>query len=253
MRATVIFACVAALAGCTAADAQGQPAAPGSATQRSFPVGSFRSIALGLPHRLIVRVGGAPSVRAEGDARALSRIEVRVENGVLSIGRPRHLQKRRWVDQEETGRATIYVTAPTLEAAMLGGSGDIHIDRVQGDRFRAAIGGSGNIIIDSLRVRQADFAIGGSGDIRAAGRAERASISVAGSGDVEAQAMESATANVSVVGSGDVRTRVAGPATVSIIGSGSVDLGSAARCSVNRRGSGAVRCGTRSDKAAIYR
>ena len=82
------------------------------------------------------------------------------------------------------GHVTVYVTAPALEAASIGGSGDMRIDRIQAARFAASIAGSGDLEIGALQAREADFSIAGSGGIRAAGRAEQAEISIAGSGNV---------------------------------------------------------------------
>lgn len=208
----------------------------GPRVQRAFPVGAFQSVSLGGGHEVIVQVGGAPSVRAEGSERALERLEIVVENGSLQI-RDRGSS---WFGHH--GSATIHVTMPSLVAANVGGSGEIRIDRVAGERFTAAIGGSGEILVQDLRVRQADFSVGGSGEIQAIGSAERAQISVAGSGDVNLGAFEVRDAQISVAGSGDVSARATGTARISLAGSGDVAVTGPARCQVDRFGSGNVTC-----------
>ena len=121
------------------------------------------------------------------------------------------------------GGVTVYVTAPGLSAAAIGGSGDMRIDRVEGGNFEASIGGSGDMEIGALRADEASFSVAGSGDIRAAGTAERRDVSIAGSGDVDHRRAANArrlgldrrlgrrpgapatgTADVSIMGSGDV-------------------------------------------------
>jgi len=221
-----------------ACSAGAQDAGPRGA--RNFPVGAFHAVSLAGPHDVIVTVGGAPSVRAEGSEEVLERLDIRVEDGTLEVG-----SRRTGASgfRFHRGSATVHVTVPSLTAASIGGSGDLRIDRVEGERFNAAIGGSGDIEVGRLRVAEAQFAISGSGNIRASGSAARQRISVAGSGDVDLAGVEARSAAISIVGSGSVRTRASETAEVSIMGSGDVEVSGGARCSVNRMGSGEVRCG----------
>jgi len=212
-----------------------------SGAQRSYNVGSFDSVSAGGPANVIVKVGGAPSVRAEGAPELLDRLEVVVEDGDLEI-RPKWEYRRNfnWNDQR---RATFYVTAPALEAAAVAGSGDMSVDRVQGEEFSGSVAGSGNLNIASVQVQRARFSIAGSGDLSARGSAARSNVSIAGSGSVKLQDLATRTAAVSIAGSGDVDMRAEEEVDVSIVGSGDVNVTGNARCSVNRIGGGNVRCG----------
>lgn len=229
-----------ALAGCNfAADAQEGEVAPasGSGTQRSYQVGTFTGVALGGPHNVVVTVGPAPSVRAEGDAEALERLEIRTDGDTLRIG-----TRRGNFANNRHRPVTVHVTLPSLSAAAIGGSGDMRIDTVRSDRFAAAIGGSGNMEIATLQSANAAFSIAGSGNLRARGTAESLDISVAGSGDIDASDLRSSRADISILGSGDVRTFATEAADINIMGSGNVTVRGSARCNVNRMGSGEVRC-----------
>jgi hypothetical protein len=212
----------------------------GAQGQRNFEVGAFSRVSLEGSHDVVVTVGGAPSVRAEGDAEAIERLDIRVENGTLKVG----TERGNWSFRRNRGRVTVYVSAPALEGAAIGGSGDMRIDRVQAQRFAASIGGSGDMEIGALRARQANFSVAGSGNIRAAGQAEQADISVAGSGNLALQSLETRRAGVSVVGSGDVEIRASETVDASILGSGDIIVHGGARCSVSKMGSGDVRCGS---------
>lgn len=244
MRAfpALITASLVALAGCGfAADAErgaeGEPVA-GRSDQRSYRVGPFDSVSLGGHHNVIVRVGPAVSVRAEGPAEELDRLKIEVDDGDLEIGTRREFANLRGRRQP----VTVYVTLPRLTAAAIGGSGRMRIDRVEGGDFSASIGGSGDMEVASLRVEEAEFSIAGSGGLAAAGSARSQDISIAGSGDLDLSKFESRTASVSIAGSGGVRTRATQSADVSIIGSGDVEIGGGAKCSVSKMGSGSVRC-----------
>ena len=238
MRKTLILGALLALGACNHSDAQEAGEEGGPAVRRDFPVGAFDRISLAGGHDVIVTVGGPPSVRAEGDSKLIDRLEIKVDGGELGIG-----SKEKWsMGLKRHGKVTIHVTVPSLSAAQIGGSGDIRIDKVVGERFEGGIGGSGNLQIAALQVKDAQFAIGGSGDIRAAGTAQTADVSVAGSGDLGLEQLEIRRAKVSIAGSGDVRARATETAEISIVGSGSVTVAGGAKCTISKMGSGEARC-----------
>lgn len=236
--ALIASALLVAVAACTSAGAEDD--APGTAGARNFEVGSFDSISLGGQHDVIVAVGGAPSVRAEGDTREIDRLEVKVKDGDLQIGSK---STGMFGNSGSRHKLTLHVTVPSLTGVAIGGSGNVRVDKVEGGKFDGSIGGSGNLDVASLRVDAANFAIGGSGTIKASGSAGKADISIAGSGNVETQGVEVADAKVAVAGSGNVHIRATRSANVSIVGSGDVTVDGPAHCTVSKMGSGKLHCG----------
>lgn len=232
---------ILAAAACSAGNAQenGDRRASGEQGQRNFQVGAFDKVALEGSHDVVVTVGGQPSVRAEGDAEEIARLDIRVENGSLRIGTRR--ESRSWFGHH--GRVTVYVTAPALNGASIGGSGDMRIDRVQAQTFGASVAGSGDMEIGALRARVASFDIAGSGGIRAAGAAERASLAIAGSGNLALDGLQTRRASVSVAGSGDIAIQASEAVDGSLMGSGDLEVRGAAHCTVTKSGSGDIRCG----------
>lgn len=228
----------AAAAGCTAGAREGDEERP--TARRDFQVGQFQSVSLTGSPDVIVTVGGQPSVRAEGDARLIERLDIRVEGGDLKIG---YREDSSWSFGFSRNRhVTIHVTVPSLAAATLTGSGDMRVDRVQAERFAGTITGSGDLEIGQLRATEATFTVTGSGAIRAAGAAQRTRIELAGSGDVALGRLDSRQAQVQLMGSGDIQARASETADVSLYGSGDVVIVGAARCRIEKRGSGDVRC-----------
>jgi hypothetical protein len=211
--------------------------------RRDFQVGAFQKIGLAGSTDVVVTIGGAASVRAEGDKKAIDRLDIRVENGELRIGTKSHEGWTWDFGGSHHNRVTVYVTAPSLAGASVAGSGDMRIDKIAGNDFEASVGGSGDMNVASLQVTQARFSIAGSGDIKAAGKAQQANITVAGSGDFIAGGLEIGNATVSVVGSGDITARATQNADVTVMGSGDVTLSGSAKCNVHKMGSGDVRCG----------
>lgn len=241
MRSLIILVSTAALAAC-GMTADAQEGGSGETGRRNFNVGAFDSVGLAGSHDVIVAVGGAPSVRAEGDPQVLEKLDIRVEGSTLRIGTERGFS---WSPGFMRNRrpVTVYVTVPSLAAAAVAGSGDIKIDKVEGDRFKGAVAGSGDLQIASMRVGEAEFSVAGSGDVRAAGSAGRLTAKVAGSGDLHLTGLTSQQAEVSIAGSGDVRASATRTANVSLMGSGNVTIAGGAQCSVKKRGSGDVSCG----------
>jgi len=237
MRGAILIP-VLMLAACSTGEA-GE--SKGEQATRDFQVGAFDRISLTGSPNVVVTVGGAPSVRAQGDSELLEKLEVKVENGILRIGYRKGNWSFGW--SQDRGPVTLHVSAPSLKGAEVAGSGDMRIDKVEGGDFAGEIAGSGEIELASLRARNASFSIAGSGGVTAKGSAETADFDIAGSGDIRAGGLEVKRAKVSIAGSGNVETRAMESAAIDMMGSGDVTVTGPAKCSVNKMGSGNVRCG----------
>jgi hypothetical protein len=168
MRTLALLISNLALVACNmSAEAQEDrgPRSAGPAVTRSFDLAGFDAVGSAGSQDVIVTVGGAHAVRAEGDADSLERLELRVEDGTLKIGHKKGNWSVGW--SRDRPRTVIYVTLPAIRAASVAGSGDMKIDRVQGDEFAANIAGSGDIEVGQLRVASLNFSVAGSGNIKA--------------------------------------------------------------------------------------
>jgi hypothetical protein len=242
MRYFLLIAAVplAAAAACSgSADGHEGVPASGSGTARTFQVADFSGVELRGSDDVDVRVGKGFSVRAEGPSAELDMLKIEKVGNALRVGRKD--SNMLWGGNHHGVK--VYVTMPRIAAAAIAGSGNMAIDRVEGDRFTGDSAGSGDLSIGALAVQAADLSLAGSGNVSAKGSAKALKISVAGAGDVEAAGLKAASAKVSVAGSGNVTAQVDGSAEVSVIGSGDVDLGKGARCTTTKIGSGDVTCG----------
>lgn len=239
MRSASLIALLALTACSPSKDRDPGAATTGGGTSRIYEVAGFTGVALRGSDDVDVRVGSGFSVRAEGPVAELDTLRIVREGDVLRIGR-KDSSSFHWGD---TAHVKIYVTMPRITTADLSGTGDLAIDRVEGERFRLDSTGSGNIAIGTLGVEAADLMLSGTGELSAKGSARQLKIDLTGSGDVNAPDLKAASATVSVLGTGNVHASVDGPAQVSVTGTGDVDLGSAARCTTTNTGTGEVRCG----------
>jgi hypothetical protein len=213
--------------------------ASGGGGSRSFPVADFTGVELAGADDVDVKVGGAFSVRADGPAEELDKLEIRKDGATLKVGRQRNAAG--WSSSSKGVK--VYVTMPAIQAASLAGSGNLTVDRVQATDFDGDLAGSGDLRIGQLAATSASLNIAGSGGIGASGQVQRLKVAIAGSGDIDAPGLKAAQADVSIAGSGNVAAEVNGPATISIMGSGDVTLGGKPQCTTTKMGSGDVTCG----------
>ena len=241
MRTIALLSAAALAILASACHSAGNAEETGPLAQRDVPVaGAFDKIALSGSPDVVVTVGGAASVRAEGDVEMLDRLEIVNDNGQLRIG----LRNTNggWFSWGHRRGVTVHVALPALAGATVTGSGDMRIDRVQGPAFAGAVTGSGDITIATMATEQASFTVTGSGDITAAGQARQATASVNGSGDLRLAQLQAETATVALAGSGDIGIRATQSAAVELRGSGDITIAGPARCTISKSGSGDVRC-----------
>jgi hypothetical protein len=235
--ATVIVASAAALAGC-----EGHHESGGPTVSRNYQVGNFQQIEVAGPYDVEVRTGGNPGVSAQGPEKMLERIDVTVEGNRLVI-RTRHEGGFFHFGFSHHGNVHFMVTVPQLSGADLTGSGEIKVDKVQGQDFDGSVTGSGDLSIASLEVQSLKLSITGSGDVKAgSGKAQAAEYGITGSGDLDAGAIDSPSIKASIAGSGDIKAHGSGTANVNIMGSGDFYLTGGAKCGVNKAGSGDAHC-----------
>ncbi|UYY57460.1 head GIN domain-containing protein [Sphingomonas sp. S2-65] len=236
----LLIAAMLPLAAChsNAERKEGHAAQPqGTGGTRSFSVANFDSIDLRGPDDVDVKVGPRFSVTAEGDTAVLDTLDIRVVNGDLRIGREKGST---WFGKDN-GAVRIHVVAPRISDTTIAGSGNLSVDRVEGD-VDASIAGSGNLVIGAMQATDAELSIAGSGNMKVAGGTQRLVVNIAGSGDVDSTGLTATSGDVSVAGSGSLRGRVKGDVSVSLIGSGDVELTGGARCKTSALGAGEARC-----------
>ena len=209
------------------------------AAERNFMVTGFNEIEVAGPFDVTVNVGRGQSVRAQGAERDLERLRIQVVGNELRIGS----RERGWTDWSKSEPVRIQVTVPSLRAVSLAGSGDVRVDRVKADSFKASLSGSGDLSVGMLAAGDVKLSLAGSGDITAAGSCSSADVSIAGSGDVRIPSLKCQTLSGSIAGSGGIDANVSRTAKLSIMGSGDVTVAGGAKCDVSKMGSGSVRCG----------
>ncbi len=181
-------------AACGAAWGAEPVAGSGVAKTEPRDVGEFDKIHLNGSPNVNIVIGPERSVSVTSDDNLLLVIETSVEDGTLVIGGNQPFRTRLGV--------TVQITVPTLTHVAVHGSGDVKVNQLDAETFKAEVQGSG--------------------DISVAGRAEELDVEIQGSGDVKLDELQAKRAAVEVQGSGDSTIKVSDELTVHVAGSGDV-------------------------------
>lgn len=207
-------------------------------TTTAATTGSFTKVEGVGQDNIVFVTGDSFSIRAEGDAEQIKKLRYAVDNGTIIIGR----EKGEWWGKGSKG-VTITVTAPSLAAASLMGSGNFTADKMTGDKVAIELAGSGNARVGAISGKSVKGELAGSGDISLAGKVESADYEIAGSGNIDAAKLLSTNADIMIAGSGNASLNASGKVGADIMGSGNVSVTGGAKCSSTVMGSGKLNCG----------
>jgi len=165
---------------------------------------------------LHITQGPREELRIVADDNLVPYLRTEVIGGTLAISVEPH------VSLQPTRPIEFQLTAPTLEAISISGSGNAVWPGATVDRLALGISGSGSIELFDLVSNWLDATISGSGHVRVSGRVIDQRISISGSGSYGSDDLSSATAAVQISGSGSATVRVGDSLVADISGSGSV-------------------------------
>ncbi|MGY3091459.1 hypothetical protein ACVWYF_004526 [Hymenobacter sp. UYAg731] len=215
------------------------PARP-LADRETRSVGSFTEISLGGSSRVVVKQGSPQSVAVEGSKEDLADFETEVKGSQLHLGYRQNTGKGMF-NYKNHGSVTVYVTAPSLTALRVGGSGKLEVSGpLQADAMTLAVSGSGDLLVPQLKAGRLETAVSGSGDLMVGGTCSSNEIRISGSGKVRAHDLKTETSRARISGSGDAHVSASRTADASISGSGSMYVAGGAQLSSAVHGSGRV-------------
>jgi hypothetical protein len=199
-----------ALVGC-ATDKVGS----GDETSETREVDPFSRIVMGAEAEVVVTVGHEQQVIVRGDDNLVGDVGTAVEGDTLEISQPDS------VDFEPKAGLVVEISMPELAAVEVSGAGNMSMEGVEGDSFRAEVSGAGNLQATG-RVDRVEAEVSGAGDVDFAQLLARdATVEISGAGDIHVHATESLSASVS--GAGDV-TYTGDPSDVQTDVSGAGDI-----------------------------
>ncbi len=173
-------------------------------------------------------VAGPPAATVSGDHRAIDRVSIRNQGGILVVGVSTATWEG-WSDKERA--AAITVTVPRLRAANINGGGKLDIASIAGQRVDLGVNGAGSLNVRSLTADQLVTTLTGTGIVRVdGGTARTARFMSYGAGSIDATGLSVSDLTVHSQSAGDSRFTARFTANVSTLGTGSVRVEGNAAC-----------------------
>lgn len=211
------------------------------AEEQERTVESFSEISLRVSGNLYLTQGDKQHIEIVAKESVLEEIITEVKDRKLIIRFPN--KSYLWKDFS-SGKISIYVTVPEIDALSVSGSGDIIAeDEIKTRILDLAVSGSGDIKLSELKADRVKVAVSGSGDVLITG-AETAtdlSASISGSGNLKAIDFPAEDVLVKVSGSGNCSVHAKNMLTVKVAGSGNVSYRGHPQIDKSVVGSGSVR------------
>ena len=209
------------------------------ADRETRTVGSFTEISLGGSSHVVVKQGSPQSVVVEASKEDLADFETDVQGGKLRLGFRN--QEGKMYKYKSHGPVMVYVTAPSLTALRVGGSGKLEVSGpLEANAMALAVSGSGDLLVPQLKAGSLETAVSGSGDVTVGGTCPSNEIRISGSGKVRAHELKTETSRARISGSGDAHVYASRSAEGTISGSGGMYVAGGAQLSSTTRGSGRV-------------
>ena len=207
------------------------------AERETRSVSPFTEISLGGSARVVVKQGSPQSVVVEASKDDLADFETTVQASRLRLSF--RSQEGKMFKNKSYGTVTVYVTAPSLTALRVGGSGKLEVSgALEANDMTLAVSGSGDLVVPQLRAGRLEMVVSGSGDVTVGGTCPSNEIRISGSGKVRAHDLKTETSRARISGSGDAHVYASRTADAAISGSGSVYVAGGAQLSSSTRGSG---------------
>lgn len=210
----------------------------GEVTTETRNVESFTKISMSTQADVYIQQGSTYSVQVEASSNLQEIITTTVKSNTLDID----LKMGKCLKGNPTIK--VYVTAPSIEALNLSGSGNIYAyHQITSSSMDLTISGSGNMRLDSLSTQTITAKISGSGNIDLKGKdtSENLSATISGSGNVNTLELAVNKATVNISGSGNCKLLVKQNLKATISGSGDVLYSGSPIVESSVSGSGSVR------------
>jgi Putative auto-transporter adhesin, head GIN domain len=157
---------------------------------------AFSRLSLSGEADVVVTIGEPQTLSVRGDDNLLADVETEVDDDTLEISEPSNL------DLDPKVGIFVEITVPALLEVEVSGSGDVSVEELSGDVFRAEVSGAGNVEATG-DVDRVEAEVSGAGDIQVASLVAReATAEVSGAGNIQVHATDSLDASVS--GAGDI-------------------------------------------------
>ncbi|RKG65968.1 DUF2807 domain-containing protein [Corallococcus exercitus] len=181
---SLLAACCFATTACTAHAEDAAKPSQGSGETRQ--VEDFHGVSVGHGMQAEVKVG-PKSVRLEGSSENLSRIQLEVEDGILTT----RVERKGWSGLN--GRVKIIVSSPRIDHVEVSGGGHMNADVTASDEFDAEASGGAVLTVRGVDAKKVEAEASGGAEITMTGRARSLDAEVSGGSQLHAQQLQGVT------------------------------------------------------------
>ena len=205
--------------------------------ERRYMVTGFDRLRVDGPFVVEV-VAGSPGATAEGDAKALDRLRIRVEGSTLIVSTGTTGWELR--SGERAGSTRIRVSVPSLRAVLLNGGARVTVGEMDAARVDLGLNGAATLTVGAIRTENLHATLTGTGAMTIAGTAGKARVRLYGAGSIDASRLTAREATLISESTGSLSMAVRYTAQVLALGAGTVSVTGNPECTI--RGPGPVEC-----------
>lgn len=202
---SLLAACCLATTACTAHAEDAARPSQGSGETRQ--VEDFHGVSVSHGMHAEVKVG-PKSVRLEGSAENLSRIQLKVEDGILTT----RVERKGWSGLN--GTVKLIVSSPRIDHVEASGGSHMNADVTASDEFDAEASGGAVLTVRGVDAKKVEAESSGGSEITLSGRATQLEAEASGGAQVHAQKLQGIT-DLKVEASGGSIVEADAPASVS--------------------------------------
>lgn len=220
-------------------------AVPAHAEERNWMVSGFDRIRVEGAFTVHVTTGpqASPKARTRGDARAIERVQVRVEARTLVVSADINAARPDAARRAQVAPPPIEIGVPILRGLSVTGDAAVDVDRMTGARVDLSVSGPGTLDVAKIDADKVTAMLVGNGAITiSGGRVLAGRFQSSGAGTIDAAGLSVADLTVIAQGGGEGSYTARNTADIFASGQGAIDVAGTPACTI--RGTAPVTCGT---------
>jgi hypothetical protein len=187
------------------------------------------------PAHVLIRQGPTEALTIEAEDNVVAAIQTQVLNHVLEIESARDHK-----NVIPTRPVNITITVKDLSELDFDSAGDITVQGLQTEGFKAVLSGAGTMNFQELHVKSLEADLSGVGSLRASGMTETLNVRVDGLGSFDAYGLQSQSATVRLDGVGSANVWAEKDLAAFVNGLGSINYYGSAKVTKTVDGLGSV-------------
>jgi hypothetical protein len=199
----------------------------GNVVTETREVSGFDAVEVSYPAQVLIKQGGAESIKIEAEDNLLPNLKTEVTGDTLEISYRRENGKH----VNPTKVPTITIVVKDLSDVEFTSAGELIVESLKTDSLDISLSGAGNVDLNEIEAETVSMSLSGAGSATASGTTDGLDVTISGFGDFNGKELHAKDARVGISGAGsatvwadeDLTAEVSGAGSVSYYGSPSVN------------------------------